>query len=260
MPKRSFQALLLAVGLLVANISWARTIVFQEGTPLPAGGLYAGTQDTEIEAVDSSTSFGTKISVRTDLDYSGAETQGLLGFDGLFGALPNQIPPGSTITSAVLTLEVFNSSNVPIGIISVYQMTTPWSESSTWNSLAGGVQVGSETVAVADDAHTTELIASTTFDVLPSLQAWAAGADNFGWVFLNSNTDGMEFWSSELATVAVRPKLTVTFVPPATPPAVPALTRHGLVALLVGLTLFGWVAIRPSARRRSASRMPSTPS
>ncbi len=210
--------------------------------------------------MDPSTSFGAKVSVRTDLDYLGAETQGLLRFDGLFGVLPNQIPPGSTITSAVLTLEVFDSSNVPVGTIAVYRMTTAWNESSTWSSLAGGVQVGSETAAVADDAHTTELIASATFNVLPSLQAWVAGASNFGWVFLNSTTDGMEFWSSEHGTLALRPKLTVTFVPPATPPAVPALSRHGLAALLVALTFIGAAAIPTSRRRRSAARAPSQPS
>jgi hypothetical protein len=259
-PKRFFKALFLGLGLLAANVAGARTIVFQEGAALPAGVAYVGTQDTEIEAVDPSTSFGSKVSVRTDLDYLGAETQGLLRFDGIFGALPNQIPLGSTITSAVLTLEVFNSSNVPVGIISVYRMITAWDESSTWNSLVGGVQVGSETAAVADDAHTTEQIASTTFNVLPSLQAWAAGATNLGWVFLNSTTDGMEFWSSEHGTLALRPKLTVTFVPPATPHAVPALSRHGLVALLAALTLIGAAAIPTSRRRRTAARTPSTPS
>ncbi len=192
--------------------------------------------------------------MRSDLDFNGAETQGLLRFDGLFGSLPNRIPPGSTISSAVLTLEVFNSSNVPVGIISVYRMTAPWSESSSWNSLVGGVQVGSETVAVPDDAHTTEFIASTSFNVLPSLQAWAAlgDANNFGWVFLDSSTDGMQFWSSEYGTLAVRPKLTVTFVPPNAFPSVPALSRHGLGALLAALTLAAVAALRkrgPSGKR-----------
>jgi len=249
--ERPFQTLLLVLGLLGANIAGAETIVFQEETLLPGGGPYAGTQDTEIEAASPALPFGSKVSVRSDLEYLGAETQGLLRFDGLFGALPDQIPPGSMITSAVLTLEVFNSSNVPVGIISLYRMTTEWSESSTWNSLVGGVQVGSETVAVADAARTTELIASTTFDVLPSLQAWADGASNLGWVFLNDGPDGMEFRSSEYGTVAVRPMLTVTFTPPETPISVPALSRNGLGALLAGLTLVAVASLRTSTRRRT---------
>jgi hypothetical protein len=114
----------------------------------------------------------------------------------------------------------------------------------------GGVQVGSETVAVADAARTTELIASTTFDVLPSLQAWADGASNLGWVFLNDGPDGMEFRSSEYGTVAVRPMLTVTFTPPETPISVPALSRNGLGALLAGLTLVAVASLRTSTRRR----------
>jgi len=258
-PNGSLGTLVLAVGLLATSASRAETLVFQEGALLPGGGPYTGTQDTEIEATYPTVAFGSKVSVRTDLAYFEAETQGLLRFDGIFGALPDRIPPGSTITSAVLTLEVFNSSNVPIGIISVYRMTTAWSESSTWDSLAGGVQVGSETVAVADDAHTTEQIASTSFDVLPSLQAWASGARNSGWVLLNDGTDGMEFWSSEYGTLAARPMLTVTFAPPETSPSVPALSRLGLAALLAGLALAGAAALRNATRGRTGSRRPAAP-
>ena len=235
--KHSLQILVLAIAVLTANVARAETLVFQEGALLPGGGPYAGTHDTEIQATAPTLAFGSKPSVRSDLDYLGAEAQGLLRFDGLFGALPDKIPLGSTITSAVLTLDVFNSSNLPVGIISLYRLTTAWNESSTWDSLVGGVQVDTETVEVADDAHTTELIASTTFDVLASLQAWVSGVDNFGWVFLNDGTDGMEFRSSEYGTLTLRPLLTVTFTPPEPAPAVPALSAHGAEALLALLTI-----------------------
>ena len=247
MSKLPLQTLLLAVGLLAASRTRAETLIFQEGAPLPSSAAYTGTQDTEIREVHPTVAFGSQVSVRTDLDFMGAEAQGLLRFGNLFGALPDRIPPGSTISSAVLTLEVFNRSNDPVSTISVYQMTTAWSESSTWDSLVAGVQAGSETVAVADDAHTVEVIASTNFDVLPSLQAWAGGASNKGWVFLNDGTDAVEFWSSEDLTLAARPILTVTFTPPEATPAVPALSRSSLVGLLASLTLVGAAAI---ARRR----------
>jgi hypothetical protein len=245
--KQSLQRWLLAVGLLVADIARAETIVFQDGTLLPGGAPYAGTQDTEIEATAPALAFGSNDFVRSDLAYLGSEAQGLLRFDDLFGAAADRIPLGSTITSAVLTLEVFNSSNVPVGIISLYQMTTAWSESSSWNSLVDGVQVGTDTVAVADDAHTAEQVASTTFDVLASLQTWSAGDANLGWVILNDGTDGMEFRSSEYETVEVRPMLTVTFTPPEPAIPIPALSRHGTQALLAVLTMIAITTLRRSA-------------
>ena len=63
---------------------------------------------------------------------------------------------------AVLTLEVFNASNSPTGVISVYRMTEAWDESSTWNTLVDGVGIGTDTVAVADDAHTIEVVGTTS--------------------------------------------------------------------------------------------------
>lgn len=253
MSKRALRILLLGTGLLAADVARAETIVFQEGTLLPNSVAYVGTQDTRIEESSATIAFGSALSVRSDLESFGGVTQGLVRFENLFGALPDRIPPGSTISSAVLTLEVFNSSNTPVGIVSVHRMTTLWNENSTWNSLVGGVGVGTDTVALADDAHSVESIASTSFDILPSLQAWASGERNAGWVFLNDSTDGVEFWSSEYETVVMRPKLTVTFTPPETTPSVPALSRNGLGVLLVGLTL---VAVAATGGRfpRSGTR------
>jgi len=217
MLKRVLAAFTLALCVLSARDAACVTIVFQEGSLLPGGGTYTGTQDTEIQEGNPTASLGASTSVRVDLffdtGFGTGEVQGLLLFDNLFGALPDQIPLGSTINSAVLTLDVFNSSNVPIGIISIHQMTTAWSESSTWSSLGSGVQVGSETVTAADDSHTAEFIALTTFDVQASLQAWSDGASNLGWALFNSDTDAIEFRSSEFGTVSSRPLLTVDFTP-----------------------------------------------
>lgn len=250
MSKPWFRMLPFGIGLLAAHVASAETIVFQEGTLLPSSAAYVGTQDTRIEETSAVVAFGSALAVRSDLEAFGGEVQGLVRFANLFGALPDRIPPFSTISSAVLTLEVFNSSNVPVGIISVHRMITPWDESSTWNSLVDGVEVGTDTVALADDAHSVESIASTSFDVLPSLQAWASGARNDGWVFLNDSTDGVEFWSSEVETVVMRPELTVTFTPPETTPSVPALSRNGFGAVAALLALIAVCAIRrgPSAR------------
>jgi hypothetical protein len=237
--KRGLRGIALAILLLATGAARAETLVFQEGTLLPGGGAYASTQDTEADHARPNLDLGASDSVRSDLDSFGAEAQGLLRYGNLFGALPDRIPPGSTISSAVLTLEVFNKSNDPTGIISVHRMTTAWNASSTWNTLVDGVGIGVDTLAVADDAHTIEAVGTASFDVLASLQAWSQGDANFGWVFVNDSTDGIEFRSSEYATVAVRPLLTVSFTPPETTPAVPALARAGIVVLVAGLALLG---------------------
>lgn len=233
MRKLLLLAHMLALALTGARGASALTISFQEGSLLPGGGAYAGTQDTEIEEGDPSLDFGSAAGVRVDLFFAGGDVQGLIRFDNLFGSLPDQIPLGSTINSAVLTLDVFNSSNVPIGTLSLYRMTTSWSETSTWDSLVSGVQAGSETAASPDDAHTAENIAPTDFDVLASLQAWSGGAGNFGWAIFNSGTDGIEFRSSEYATVTARPRLAVDFTPVPEPGSLALAGLAGAAALAV---------------------------
>ena len=257
-------AKLLILFLSIGPLARARaeTLVFQESALLPSGGAYAGTQDTEIDGSLPTQSFGEVASVRSDLAFLGGEAQGLLRFDGIVGPLPDRIPPGSTITSALLTVEVFNSSNAPAGIISLHRMTAPWNEASSWDSLGSGVQVGSETATSPDDAHTAEQIAAASFDVQASLQAWAAGQDNFGWLISNDSSDGVEFHSSESETAELRPRLTVTFTPPEAPIAVPALSRAGIGLLLAVLTMTAVAATgggggrRWRARRGRARRLP----
>jgi len=236
--KRSFQTLLLVLGLLGANVASADTIVFQEGALLPGGGPYTGTQDTEIRGTDPATPLGDALLMRADLEDPNAgvdsEAQALLRFEGLFGALPDQIPLGSTLTSAVLTLYVTNASNVPVGNISLYQMTSTWDETSTWDSMVSGVQIGSEAEASADDTHTVEVPnALTSFDVLASLQAWLGGDTNFGWVIVNDSNDGVQFRTSESGSASERPMLTVTFTPVPEPGSLALAGLTGAAALCV---------------------------
>ena len=231
MFKSALPAIVLALCSLHVSDAAAITIIFQEGTLLPGGGAYTGTQDTEIQQGDPTNSFGSNGQVRVDSLHLGGDVQGLLRFDNLFGALPDQIPLGSTIISAVLTLDVIDSSNFPIGTISIFQMTTAWSESSTWNSLVSGVGIGTDTVASADDAHTAELIALTTWNVQASLQAWSNGDSNLGWAIFNDDTDGIQFTSSEGATITARPLLTVDFTPVPEPGSLALAGLAGAAAL-----------------------------
>lgn len=227
--------LYLASLLLTAGAASADTIVFQEGGLLPGGGTYTGTQDTEVAGANSGTAFGSLVTIRADLldpASGGAEVQALLRFDNLFGVAPDQIPFGATITSAVLTLYATNASNSPTGNIAIFQMTSTWDETSTWDSLTNGVQIGSETVAGADDGITVPVVDTlANFDVLASLLAWQGGDTNFGWLITNDSTDGVQFSSSESAIAPNRPLLTIDFIPVPEPGTL-TLTGLGAAAAL----------------------------
>jgi hypothetical protein len=104
------------------------------------------------------------------------------------------------------------------------RMLQPWLDTATWNTLVNGVQPdGVEARATPDatiGAGTSAANIPTgvrTIDVLTSVRAFSAGAANRGWALLPlpGGTDGLSFSSSEAATLAQRPKLTITFTPPA---------------------------------------------
>ncbi len=202
------------------------TRTFQEGT---AG--YTGTQDTYVTSNTPATAYGTADHVYMDLSNPSAGVdQALLRFDNLFGGGANQIPLGSTILSATLTLYVDN--NAPGATISFHRMLINWSEASTWSSLASGISAnGTDAVATADAAftNTTATGSVTVTGLQNSLQAWSNGAANEGWAILTDSTDGWAFVTSEYATVNLRPSLDVQY----TVNAAPALDNARSPALTV---------------------------
>jgi hypothetical protein len=182
-----------------------RSLIIQEGF-----NGYAGTQDTTLEAANPGTAQGTGGTIVADLEDNGLQVQGLLRFDNLFGTGPNQIPPNATIHAATLTVQVTDESN---GLISLHRMLVTWNENSTWNSLDNGVQLVTEAALFPDNQPISldGVTGPRSFDVTSSLQAWRAGAPNFGWVFLNTTTDGWDIQSSEAANGLQRPRLEVVY-------------------------------------------------
>ncbi|MDO8955221.1 MAG: cadherin-like domain-containing protein [Gammaproteobacteria bacterium] len=198
--------------LAQAQQSWAQvlaTSTFQEGV-----GGYTGTQDTVIKASSPDTNAGGN----STIPFTASSTeQGLIRFDNLFGSGAGQIPYGSTITSASLTVYATEDGT---GTPRLYRMLgLNWNETSTWNTLGSGVQLnGVEASASADSSVDASSPGSRTFTGLAAtVQAWASGASNLGWVFTQ---DGNEWIiaSSENGTSGQRPSLSVTYTPP-TPPA-----------------------------------------
>jgi len=191
-------------------------VSFQEGV-----GGYAGTQDAELREDTPAGNFGTGVAVTVDGDdpvASGFDAHALMRFDGIFGAGPGQIPPGSTIVSATLELYVVSGGND----VDMLQMTAPWGElTATWSNLPGGTGVSGSGATflrtligrptAGSPLFTTGV--SQTFDVTTEVQNWSNGATNLGWGFVPSSTlldDGVDFASKE-SVVNPKPKLTVQY-------------------------------------------------
>ena len=175
-----------------------------------------------------------------------AESQWLLRFDDIFGALA--VPAGATIHSASLRLF---TKDATVGTVSVHRMLSGWDASSSWNSLNGGVTPGSD-AAVADDARTGLADERhVVFDVTSSVTAWVNGASNFGWAFLTDSLDGWtvqtEMYRSArpVALGRLRPLLTIDYTPVAATAPVPLPAAVWLLsAAMCGL---GAVARRQTA-------------
>ena len=215
---RSAWALLAAlfVFVLVPGTSAAATLTFQKGD---GKGAPSETDDSEIQADSPTTNFST--SDKVNIDGTGPHGHGVLKFPNIFGSGPNQIPLGSTISSATLTVRVSGTTDVDP---TVYQITESWVESQvTWNDRSTGV---SWTDPGADGTTSHKATAEGDFPmtsngfhsmaVTTSVQNWSNGEANEGWVFIDNSTSGAGFRSSEYATVSNRPELSVTYTTPLT--------------------------------------------
>ena len=139
------------------------------------------------------------------------ETQALIYFD-IFGSGVNDIPLGSTITSAVLRFYEYNGS---WHSRNVYRMTADWDESSTWTSLGGGVNPGENAETSPDSVYRHDNPGSFFgIDVTSSLQAWADGNANLGWAIISQGTDGSDYASFINSNPELRPTLTVEYTEP----------------------------------------------
>ncbi len=158
-------------------------------------------------------SFGNDSIVETN-NWSGFAEQGLVRFGDLFGSGAGQIPAGSTITNASLSVFVSHRNDTePASVVGLYKVNANWTESSTWNSLTGGIQTnGTEAAAMASDTISATNSGWVTFKNLASdVQQWVDGQPNYGWSLLTNDSDAWEFNSSENGNVSLRPYLTIAY-------------------------------------------------
>ena len=155
---------------------------------------YTGTIDTQLIQAAPTANHATTAILGVD---RATDVQVLLRFDGLFGSNNAQIPADAEIVSATLTLFTTNTGNGA----QLHRMLVNWSDASTWSSLGNGVQTnGIEAVATADVATGFTSLGASSYDVTSSVQAWAGGAANLGWVFISQGTNGWDFYSAQGTT------------------------------------------------------------
>ena len=159
---------------------------------------YGGTQQAAPST--SSTALNYQLCTSTS-----SEKQSLLVMD-VIGNRADQVPEGSTITSATLRLR---SEVTGDGLL--YRCAEPWDSTPTWNEVGNAMTIGSSIG-----------IGNTTgpgFDVTTHVQAWADGVSNQGWVIkgaVNDCTQARIY--NGAASDSLRPRLTVVFAPPDTTP------------------------------------------
>lgn len=191
--------------------------IFQEGL-----NGYSGQEDTVLYNRTPDVNAGTEGSISPDQQDASGVRQGLMQFANIFGDLPGQIPVGSTINSATLVLDVINDSNSAMQM-SFYRMLTPWGESTaTWNTFGviGGVQASEGEASdlppdgiIFDSDTSANSPTAGIIDVTKSLEYWASGAENNGWMIESAATNGWDFRTKESAQ-SLRPRLEVNFTAP----------------------------------------------
>jgi hypothetical protein len=186
-------------------------------------GGYAGTHDVELREDGAAVSpAATTVKVSADDNAAaagGQRTQELILFDDLLGYRGNQVPLGVKVTSAVLKLNVTDAGSG----FEIHRMLAKWDEATaTWDGFGGGVKTDGvqaaaafeQTVGLGDGnaTPTTNVGAGLfTLDVTRSVQAWADGAANNGWL-LTGLTNGVNTIAFASAEDALAPELDVEFI------------------------------------------------
>jgi len=196
-------------------------ISFQNG--VSPSSSYQGTSDSSLFENTPSTPAGTDLKDRADADepqLSGKHASSVLRFD------LGSIPPGSTISSATLTINVTNTSTG--SGFAFYQALRAWKESeATWLSAQSGVPWSTAGARGADrgpvvapvpaNAPAGKLALTLNAAGLAAVEAWVNNpSSNHGFILDSlTDSDGFAFDSAQAPTATNRPELTVNYTAPA---------------------------------------------
>ncbi|MFP8873997.1 MAG: DNRLRE domain-containing protein, partial [Myxococcota bacterium] len=210
--------------LLTPTGAVAETLTFQEGT-----NGYEGTEDLHLSIPANFTGNGhIAAEFTTDPDnpvwewdthqtygegsmvfysesprYGLGDHVGLLRFRNLFGENVGQIPPGSTISAATLTLRSKNPQTSDSA--NLHEVLIEWDESTRWNDFGGqpGPDYGTDFDIQIELATGSMEEGDVLLDVTSSVAAWSQDpSSNRGWLFMPThNQDIITVSGSSLANV-----------------------------------------------------------
>jgi hypothetical protein len=121
---------------------------------------------------------------------------------------------------ATLVIDVVDDIDTPLynPNFIVHPVIRAWDESSTWNSLSGGLTVGADlgpAVATFPGDNSPDSDSMRRIDITSTVQSWVNGTPNWGVAILPQiiagNDDGIDIRSSENGNLILRPRLEVTY-------------------------------------------------
>ncbi|MCE5340053.1 MAG: DNRLRE domain-containing protein [Planctomycetaceae bacterium] len=149
--------------------------------------------------------------------------QALLCFKDIVGDANWQIPLGTEISEATLKLWYVNHNGS--NNINIYRMNVDWSETSTWNSIGGGIRPGinCDSASALTMNPGNGVPTSLEIDVTDIVKGWINGEYlNYGFGFVNDKNNNLQFAATEntTGTNAHTPKLIIKQQTPDTRPKV----------------------------------------
>lgn len=199
----------------------ADVVTYQQGAAITLNGAslgvaYQQVSDVELRSAEPTANFNTgsgQNNFTLDGSDGGGSTQLAMRFDQLFGSGVGQIPTNAEIQSATLQLNITNEGND----FSIYRIASgvAWEPATaTWNSFGpsanDGILLGTETAGSPVTGSGARGVCQV--DITPIVTAWAQGAENNGMAFFPGGSNGADIDSSESASLANRPKLTIEYV------------------------------------------------
>ncbi len=191
-----------------------KVLEFQNGV---AG--YTGCQDSIVVQQDPDAVL-TWSFIGVDLPSSHSELHSLIRFDSILGTGNRRIPVGSRIISARLIVQCNNPGNPP----RFHRILIPWTKSlATWNNpfhtsnSTPGIQPDDIETSSSGISYGSGTLSTgfQQFDITTMVQEWSNGMPNWGFAWLPTGYNAFTIDTSESTTIANRPKLSVTYSPPA---------------------------------------------
>lgn len=145
----------------------------------------------------------------------------LIGFEDIFGPDADQIPYGSIIDSATLSIYKNNTLN-GVNNIQIYRVTDYWGEYTvTWDNFdQTGINIAHVDLDDSQVQNVSYINYYVDWDVRTMMQYWSDNpGENYGWMIVNGGNREIAWYGEDHAGgSSIWPFLTVDFTAPAMPP------------------------------------------